>query len=235
MNENRYSRRDFVKLLSAGVLTVAMPGCSKLLDTKKPNFVFFLVDDMGWMDTSCYGSSFYETPNIDKLASEGMRFTDAYAASPVCSPTRASILSGKHPARIGITNWIPGMDPINKKLLEPKNQHQLPLEEITIAEAFKDAGYTTAFIGKWHLGDKGYYPEDQGFDLNIGGHRAGRAASYFYPYKDRYKHRNVPGLPEGKKGEYLTDRLTDEANVFIEENKESPFYSISLITLYRIY
>ena len=188
-----------------------------------PNIVFLLVDDLGWNDVGCYGSTFYETPNIDRLAKEGMRFTNAYAACPVCSPTRASILTGKYPARLNITDWIPGSDPQNRKLLGTKDQHELPLAEVTLAETVKSAGYKTAFFGKWHLGEAGYYPENQGFDLNKGGHWAGQPASYFYPYKNDRKRWDVPGLDNGVAGEYLTDRLTQESIQFIETNKANPF------------
>ena len=218
------NRREFLKTLGVGAALFAIPTCSRLLRRKKPNFVFFLIDDLGWMDVTCYGSSFYETPNIDRLASQGMRFTDAYAACPVCSPTRASILTGKYPARLNITDWIPGNDPKNRQLLGPSDLHELPLEEVTVAEAFKEAGYTTGFFGKWHLGDKDYYPEDQGFDMNKGGHWAGQPASYFYPYKNPRKRWDVPGLEGGKEGEYLTDRLTDESLKFIEQNQDRPFF-----------
>ena len=179
---------------------------------KQPNFVFFLVDDLGWRDVGCYGSTFYETPHIDRLASTGLRFTDAYAACPVCSPTRASIMTGKHPARVGITDWIPGSDPKNRKLLAPKDRHQLPLEELTIAEALKEAGYRTFFAGKWHLGGKGFFPEQQGFDINKGGHhRGGPPGGYYTPYRN-------PKLEDGPPGEYLTDRLADESIGFMQEH-----------------
>jgi len=190
---------------------------------KRPNIVFLLVDDLGWNDVGCYGSTFYETPNIDRLAKEGIRFTNAYASCPVCSPTRASILTGKYPTRLNITDWIPGADPKNRQLLGTKDNNELPLAEITLAETLKEAGYQTGFLGKWHLGEKGYYPENQGFDLNKGGHSAGQPASYFYPYKNKRKHWDVPGLENGEAGEYLTDRLTKEANQFIETNKNQPF------------
>jgi len=188
-----------------------------------PNIVFLLVDDLGWNDVGCYGSTFYETPNIDRLAKEGMRFTNAYAACPVCSPTRASILTGKYPARLNMTDWIPGSDPKNRPLLGTKDKDELPLAEITLAETLKEAGYQTGFLGKWHLGEKGYFPENQGFDLNKGGHGAGQPASYFYPYKNKRKHWDVPGLENGTEGEYLTDRLTKEATQFIATNKSQPF------------
>ena len=147
---------------------------------RKPNFVFFLVDDLGWMDLGCYGSTFYETPNIDGLAAEGMRFTDAFAASPVCSPTRASIMTGKHPARLGITQWIGGHQ-------EPTPyQDYLPVEEMTIAAALKADGYATGSIGKWHLAkpDKDraeYYPERYGFEINVGGDTSGLPPTYVHP------------------------------------------------------
>ncbi len=190
---------------------------------KQPNIVFFLVDDMGWKDISCYGSSYYETPNIDHLAADGMKFTQAYAASPVCSPTRASIMSGKSPARLHLTNWIGGAQ--KGKLLPADYIHHLPLQETTIAEALKEDGYNTGFFGKWHLGDSLYYPEKQGFDINIGGHDKGYPASYFYPYKSkRSPSFDVPGLEGGKDGEYLSDRLTDEALRFIDQQKQTPFF-----------
>lgn len=184
---------------------------------KKTNVVFILVDDLGWKDLGCYGSSFYETPNIDKLASESAVFTNAYTPNPVCSPTRASILTGKYPSRIGITDWIPGSDPKDRKLLGPEDLNQLPLEELTIAEALKEHNYKTFYAGKWHLGSTGYFPEDQGFDVNKGGHHRGSPpGGYYSPYKN-------PKLSDGPEGEYLTDRLTNESIDFLEENKENPF------------
>ena len=223
MNGSRITRRKFIKNISAGTAALVLPKCGKNSKQVKPNFVFILIDDLGWRDVGSYGSSFYETPNIDRLTAEGMRFTDAYAACPVCSPTRASILTGKHPARLNITDWIDGDDPKDRKLLGARDQHQLPLEEITIAEAMKDAGYATGFIGKWHLGEKGFYPENQGFDLNIAGHDAPMPSTYFYPYKDGRKYSDILGLEGGNPGEYLTDRLTDESLKFIEANNQRPF------------
>ena len=193
-------------------------------NNNKPNIIFFLVDDLGWTDLSCYGSTFHETPNIDQLAKEGIRFTNAYASCPVCSPTRASILTGKHPARLNITDWIPGSDPQDRPLLGTKDQHELPLAENTLAEALKQIDYQTAFFGKWHLGEQGYYPEDQGFDVNKGGHWAGQPASYFYPYKNERKRWDVPNLENGEDGEYLTDRLTQEATQFMSAQKDNPFF-----------
>jgi len=183
-----------------------------------PNVVFILVDDLGWKDLGCYGSSFYETPNIDVLARRGVRFTNAYAASPVCSPTRAALMTGKHPARVGITDWIPGSTPGDRKLRGPEDLHQLPLDEYTLAEAFRDQGYTTFFAGKWHLGGEGFFPEDQGFDINKGGHDKGSPpGGYYAPYKN-------PKLADGPDGEYLTNRLTDEAMHFVDTTSEQPFF-----------
>jgi arylsulfatase A-like enzyme len=181
---------------------------------RPPNIVFILADDLGWRDLGCQGSTFYETPNLDKLATQGMRFTNGYAACPVCSPTRASILSGKYPARLHLTDWIGGE--VAGKLKPAPYLHQLPLAEVTLAEALKETGYATGFVGKWHLGDTGFGPEQQGFDLNRGGWEKGSPTSYFSPYKN-------PTLPDGPKGEYLTDRLTAESLSFIEAHKQAPF------------
>ena len=183
----------------------------------KPNMVFILADDLGWRDLGCYGSSFYETPHLDQLAAKGMRFTDAYAACSVCSPTRASILTGKYPARLHLTDWLPGRaDRPDQKLKRPAILDHLPLEEVTLAQALREGGYRTGFIGKWHLGGPDYFPEKQGFDLNVAGCTRGSPPSYFSPYR-------IPTLPDGPKGEYLTDRLTDEALKFIEGAKAKPF------------
>lgn len=177
-----------------------------------------MVDDMGWKDLACYGSTFYETPNIDRLAAMGVKFTDAYTPSPVSSPTRAAIMTGKYPSRVGITDWIPGDDPMHEKLRGPEDLHELPLEEVTVAEILKDEGYKTFFAGKWHLGDEGFLPTDQGFDTNIGGAHYGQPpGGYYSPYKNKM-------LVDGPEGEFLTDRLTSESLKFIEENKDNPFY-----------
>jgi len=201
----------FVFALAFG-LAVSGPGGTA---ASKPNIIFILADDLGWRDLGCYGSAFYETPHLDRLAAQGMRFTDAHAACPVCSPTRASILTGKYPARLHLTDYIPGA---RRGRLNPAPYlHHLPLEEFTVAEALKEAGYATAFIGKWHLGETEFYPERQGFDVNLGGCEKGHPPSYFSPYQ-------IPTLPDGPKGEYLTDRLTDEALKFIEGAKGRPFF-----------
>ncbi|MFA9398025.1 MAG: sulfatase [Clostridiaceae bacterium] len=183
---------------------------------KKPNIIFILIDDMGYKDLSCYGSTFYETPNIDKLAKEGMSFTDAYAACPVCSPTRASIMSGKYPATVGVTDWIGAHT--KGKLIDAPYIHQLPLEEKSLAKALKEGGYNTYHIGKWHMGDKPYYPKNHGFDINIAGCEWGRPLfGYFSPY-------HIETLEDGPDGEFLTDRLTDEAINLIKSDNEKPFF-----------
>jgi|TARA_B110000444_G_scaffold33741_1_gene29124 arylsulfatase A-like enzyme len=188
-------------------------------DTKKPNVIFILVDDLGWNDLGYSGSNFYESPNIDSLSKDSYEFLTAYAASSVCSPTRASIMTGKHPARVNITDWIPGFDPKNRPLLGPTDLNQLPLEEITIAEKLKESGYKTFYSGKWHLGSEGFYPEQNGFDINIGGFEKGSPiGGYYSPWKN-------PKLNNGPDGEYLTDRLTNESISFIENHDSGePFF-----------
>lgn len=193
----------------------------------RPNIVFILIDDMGWADGGCFGSKFYLTPQIDSLAKSGVRFTSAYAACAVCSPSRAALMTGKYPARLHITDWIPGEGaPKNALFKVPDWQEHLPLEETTLATALKKLGYTTGHIGKWHLGGGKFLPQYQGFDTNIAGGETGHPASYFWPYGATNNVHRVPGLAArgGQKGEYLTDQLTDEALNFIEENKDHPFY-----------
>ncbi|GEO22564.1 sulfatase [Cyclobacterium qasimii] len=196
-------------------------------EEKKPNFVFILVDDLGWADVKAnYPETFYETPHLDQMAAEGMRFTQAYAAHPVCSPTRAALMTGKHPNRLGITDWIPGFDKFEEKrpISTPAIRDELALEETTLAEKFKGNGYKTFFIGKWHLGEEEkYWPQHQGFDINIGGWRVGApqlkegvSNGYYSPYGN-------PKLPDGPEGEYLTDRLTNESLQLIRENSDEPF------------
>ena len=191
-------------------------GCNSKNTT--PNIILILVDDLGWNDLGYSGSTFYETPNIDSLSNDSFEFTNAYAASPVCSPTRASIMTGKHPARVNITDWIPGIDPKNKPLLGPQDLHELPLKEITIAEKLKEYGYKTFYAGKWHLGSEGFYPEDNGFDINVGGFEKGSPmGGYYSPYEN-------PKLSDGPEGEYLTDRLTNESISLIKNHdKNKPF------------
>lgn len=186
---------------------------------ERPNVLFILADDLGWSDLGCYGSSFYETPRIDLLATEGVRFTNAYAACHVCSPTRASILTGQYPARLHLTDWLPGRpDYPFQQLKNAVTVQHLPYRQKTLAQALKEQGYTTAVIGKWHLGEDPQSIERQGFDLHIpeGWNKGWPNKGYFSPY-------GMEGL-EDREGEYLTDRLTDEAIAFMEQNKEKPFF-----------
>ena len=200
-----------VLLAIAPLARAAAPIPSKL------NIVFILADDLGWTDLACFGSELYETPAIDQLAREGMRFTQNYSACTVCSPTRACILTGKYPARLHITDWIPGQMPANPRMLVPDWTKHLPLEETTIADVLRAGGYATACIGKWHLGDAAYYPDKHGFDINIAGTSAPNPTSYVAPWK-------IATLAEGKDGDYLTDRLGDEAVKFIKDSKDRPFF-----------
>jgi len=221
----KISRRQFIKAASLGSITLAIPGCSNLLqksnkNTKKPNIIFILIDDMGYKDLGCYGSKYYETPNIDKLASQGMLFTDAYTCGPNCAPTRASLMSGQYTPRHGVlTVNNSARNPAHlRKLIPIPSIRTLDPKIVTIAEAIKPAGYINACIGKWHLGnDPQFGPQGQGFDVNAGAYQAGMPRSYFSPYHN-------PKLKDGPKGEYLTDRLTDEALKFIEANKNKPFF-----------
>ncbi len=184
----------------------------------KPNFIFFLVDDLGYMDIGANNpNTFYETPHIDRLAREGMRFTNGYAANPVCSPTRFSIMTGKYPTRADATNFFSGRRTGRFHPAPLKNS--MPLSEITIAEALQQAGYRTAFFGKWHLGPSAeYWPENQGFEINAGGHHRGSPpGGYFSPYRN-------PRLKNGPDGEHLTARLADEVIATLRNFKESPFF-----------
>lgn len=197
-----------------------------------PNLLFILVDDLGYHDLGYTGSRFYETPNIDKLASEGMIFTNAYASSPICSPSRAAIMTGKYPARLNLTDYIPGNRHYgpheDQKLASHPFKLFLDPKETTIAEAFKSSGYRTFFAGKWHLGEKEIdHPENHGFDVNIGGNHTGHpAGGYFSPYRN-------PQLPDGPEGEYLTDRLTEETIRFISRKSEKPFFA--LLSYYTVH
>jgi arylsulfatase A-like enzyme len=200
-----------VSLLVSAIIAPAQPAAPR------HNIVFILADDLGYADLACYGSEFYDTPALDRLARDGMRFTQNYSACTVCSPTRACILTGKYPARLHVTDWIPGLMPVNPRLLVPDWTKQLPLEEPTIADALRAAGYATACIGKWHLGEAPFYPEKHGFDVNIAGTSAAAPTSYFAPWK-------IATLTEGNAGDHLTDRLGDEAVKFITQSKDRPFF-----------
>ena len=218
-------RREFIKSLAAGASILMLPSCLSLFNRKlKPNIIFILVDDLGWRDLSCYGSEFYETPNIDKLAKQGMIFTNAYASCPVCSPTRACILTGKYPARLGVTDWIDELGtthPLKGKLIDAPYIKHLPGTEKTIASAMSENGYSTWHVGKWHLGSEGSLPEDFGFEVNIGGCGWGspQKGGYFSPWTlPSLKDKDVPP------GTYLTDYLTDKAIELIDKKDERPFF-----------
>jgi len=211
-------RREFLKSVALGTLATALPVAAEKGEKPPPNIVFFLVDDLGWRDAGCYGSSFYSTPNIDALAQEGVRFTDAYAACHVCSPTRASILTGKYPARLDLTDWLPGRREFPFQKLQNAETHQwLPRDEVTVAEALKSHGYSTAIFGKWHLGEEPNGPRAQGFDLQVPRWNKG------WPNKGYHAPFGLDGL-EDAEGQYLTDRLTDEALAYIEANRDRPFF-----------
>ena len=224
---NRSTRRNFLGMMSAAALSRALPHslegamASPLLQNSlasRPNIVFFLIDDLGYGDLGCYGNTFCETPNIDRLAREGMRFTNAYASAPVCSPSRASILTGQSPARLHLTQWIPGVVYPHKKLREAASAQHLASAVTTIAEQLRHAGYQTASIGKWHLGGDGYLPENFGFDVNIAGDLHGHPPSYFGPFQFH----NLSGYT---KDDYLTDVLTEKMDAYVRQAAaKGPFF-----------
>ena len=215
-------------LLTVGQLGPRVLSAPATADAKAKNVVFFLVDDLGWADIGAFGSSFYDTPNVDRLAASGTRFTQAYAACPVCSPTRASILTGKYPVRVGITDYISpgGGNQPNRwgrgtPLLPAPYSDRLALTETTLAEALKAMGFATFFAGKWHLGPEGFFPENQGFDVNRGGIAIGGpygGKKYFSPYGN-------PRLEDGPDGEHLPDRLATETVRFIESHRDGRFFA----------
>lgn len=218
--------QHFFALLVCAALLFAGPAIAEVQQPSLPNIVFFLVDDLGQRDVGCYGSTFYETPHIDRLCREGARFTNAYAACPVCSPTRASILSGRWPQRTGVTDYIgapltPDKWKRNTKLLPAPYTDRLALDSPTLAKSLKELGYATFFAGKWHLGPEGWWPENQGFDFNLGGIDRGGpygGKKYFSPYDN-------PRLSDGPPGEHLPDRLATETVKFIEEHQDKPFFA----------
>ncbi|MGE0758043.1 MAG: sulfatase [Pirellulaceae bacterium] len=195
-------------------------------DSRPPNVIVMLADDLGQRDLGCYGGTFYETPHLDRLAREGARFTDAYAACPVCSPTRASLMTGLWPQRTGVTDYIgaplePAAWKRNTLLLPAPYSDRLALDEVTLAEGLRSAGYATFFAGKWHLGPEGWWPENQGFDFNLGGIERGGpygGNKYFSPYGN-------PRLPDGPPGEHLPDRLAKETTQFITAHRDRPFFA----------
>ena len=228
----RMTRRDLLRAAPAGLGLLALAGrapAAPAAATKRMNVVFLLVDDLGYMDIGANNpKTFYETPNIDRLAATGMRFSDGYAANPVCSPTRYSIMTGKYPTRVGATNYFSGA---RSGRFAPAPLHSdMPLSEVTIAEALKAAGYATFFAGKWHLGPtEKFWPEKQGFDVNKGGWKHGGpwgGKKYFSPYGN-------PRLPDGPAGEHLPDRLSTETVRFIEGNKDKPF--LAYLAFYSVH
>ncbi|MCK5067728.1 MAG: sulfatase [Bacteroidales bacterium] len=217
-----------MRILLVFSLIISLCSCSQNQDP--PNILLIVVDDLGYSDLHCYGNKLVETPNIDRLASEGILFTTAYASCTVCSPTRASLMTGKNPVVVNITDWIPGNQDYrdgprpNEKFVVPRFNQQLPLEEITLAEKLSEAGYVTASIGKWHLGGEGYLPTEQGFDLNVAGYRKGSPPSYYYPYTREGRIDTITPLKLTGDSLYLTDRLTNEAIRFMGEEREEPFF-----------
>jgi arylsulfatase A-like enzyme len=217
-------------LLFAILIALALNACRQIPTQKeKPNILFILADDLGYYDLSCMGSDYYETPNIDRIAKEGMVFTNGYATCQVCSPSRASIMSGKFPARHGITDWI-GAKTGNdwrkagrfNRLLPPEYRDRLPHSYTTLPEAMKEAGYKTFFAGKWHLGGKGSYPQDHGFDVNQGGFEAGGpyTGGYFSPFNNP----QMEDRPQ-ERGMSLPMKLATETIRFLKENKDTTFFA----------
>ncbi len=212
------------------VLSITVSEVPAATPNEPLNFVILLADDLGWTDLTSYGSDLHATPNIDRLAAESVKFTDAYAAAPVCSPTRASILTGKYPARLHMTIWRESSNnpPLKRPVIPPITVGDLPHSQTTIAEVLHRAGYLTAHVGKWHLGGASHYPQTHGFDANIGGSLWGAPATFFHPYSgdQRYGHefRYVPHLEFGKEGDYLTDQLTDAAIDVLDHAGERPFF-----------
>lgn len=212
--------------LAAGLATLAAAPFASAL-TEKPNFVFILIDDMGWADIAANGSRYYRTPNIDRLAARGVRFTQGYASCAVCSPTRAAIMTGLNPARLHITDWIPGEGRNAKGALRiPEWTKALDPSLPSLPRRLHDLGYATASVGKWHLGGKGHLPQDCGFEVNVAGGHNGGTPDYFWPYGAKSNPNRVPQLSEtgGQTGEFLSDRLTDEAIRFIDANAKKPFF-----------
>jgi arylsulfatase A-like enzyme len=207
------------RILTTVALLAATSSLAASAANRPRNILVFLADDYGYMDVGANNpKTFYETPNLDRLAAQGMRFTDGYAANPVCSPTRFSLVTGRYPTRAGITNWLPG-----RRIERFDNAPlalQMELAETTIAEALKPAGYRTAFVGKWHLGEEEkFWPEAQGYDINVAGWSKGAPSSYFAPYKN-------PRLEDGPVGEHLTMRLADETVKLLAQFKAEgkPFF-----------
>ena len=226
------TKRVFVFLFAlVGILTGVNPNQTRAEERPRPpNIVLILADDLGWADLACYGSNLHETPNLDRLAGQGVRFTDAYSASPVCTPTRVSILTGKHPARLQMTIWREAAhDRGNEALLEPVCVDSLPADETTVAELLQEAGYYNVHLGKWHVGRAEGYPQVHGFHRNIGGTLWGAPQSFWHPFHgDGYfkDWRYVPDLEPSSEGDYLTDLLTNRAMDCMDElsDAQQPFF-----------
>jgi arylsulfatase A len=215
--------RDWSWAGTAAFLGLMAVTCRASGEPARPNVVLIVADDLGWADLGCYGSKFHRTPHLDRLAAGGRRFTRAYAASHVCSPTRAALMTGKHPARLGLTDWLPGRgDRPSQMKIGPPLPPGLALEEVTLAERFRAGGYATGLIGKWHLGGTDLEPTRQGFDVNIAGDVTGTPLSYLAPFAKG--DRAMPGLEDAPVGQYLTDRLAIEAERFLEAHKSGPFF-----------
>lgn len=213
-----FDRRSFLQMLASGAAALSVGEAFAEAPKGKPlNFLYVIVDDLGWSDTSPYGNKVIDTPNLERLAREGARFTNAYASCPVCSPSRASVMTGKYPARIGLTDFIPGSPQrTTSKLITPKFTQEIPIDEVTIAKLVKPKRYASANIGKWHLGGEGFSPTDQGFDVNIGGDDRGHPARYFGP-------ETFPNMDLGP-GEFLTERVTEEGVQYLGRMKDQPFF-----------
>ena len=215
-------------VLGACLVSSLASGARAVSTDRRPNVVLIVADDLGWADISPNNpSTFYQTPNLQRLAADGLRFTQAYAAAPVCSPTRASLMTGRHPARLRTTDYFCGRRA--GVLLPAEYDCALPLEEITIAERLRDAGYRTFFAGKWHLGSEGFWPEAQGFEVNRGGWTRGGpygGDKYFSPYGN-------PRLKDGPAGEHLPDRLARETAGFIADHREEPF--LAVLSFYSVH
>ena len=223
----KLSITDTVLIATLALIAFAATTSNAQAIADKPNVVVVFVDDLGWTDLSRYGSTFHETPNIDQLAGQGVMFTSAYASCSVCSPTRASLLTGKYPQRVGFTDYLSPGKPSGANSAET----HLPASETTIGEAFQQAGYRTGYIGKWHVGSiKIGMPKQHGFDWQMATAKHGLPASYFFPFKgEKPSVADVPDLEDGKPGDYLTDSLTDKGIGFIRETvKEGkkPFFLV---------
>lgn len=237
-----YMNYGFVKSIALLTAGLGLVNCksNKNNESRLPNILLIVADDLGWSDLECYGADLHETPNINKLADQSFVFTNSYAAAPISSPTRASLMTGKYPARLNFTIWSEAASVSERKnqevykYLPPQTIESLPHEEITLAEKLKEKGYITAHIGKWHIGDLMHFPETQGFDVSIAASQRGAPPTFFYPYKGFAfgELRYVGNLGTdaggkyfaGREGEYLTDRLTDEALKIIEDAGSRPFY-----------